>query len=137
MSPRIENVEFENQQFITITLNDSEPFDPEKFDKLAKAAVELKLGTYPLKYIVSNDLMYIFPRKLRHSDVETILNANGITGKLQSAGYVSIIETEEGSSFRIIDEYSSTLSSILSRTDSDNYKNTVIKEKLGEYFKVT
>lgn len=136
MSPRVENVEFKNQQFITITLKDSDDFDPEKFDKLAKAATELKGWTYPLKYVAIDDLMYIFSRKLRHSDVETILKANGITGKLQSAGYVSILEIPGECFLRIIDEYSSTLASTLSRTDSDNYKNTVIKEKLGEYFKV-
>ncbi len=137
MSPRVENVEFNSQQFITISLKDSEPFDPDKFDKLAKAATELKIWTYPLKYIVSDDLMYIFPYKQRHSIAREVLKANGITGELQSAGYVSLMEAPGETPLRIIDQYSTTLLSILSQTASDAYKNTVIKEKLGEYFKVT
>lgn len=142
MSPSVERTEVkvgnnleQSQHFITIRLNDLEVFDAGKFDELARKSVEPKIGGWNLKYIVCADTMYIFPGNLRHNNAESALRASGMTGQLQSAGYVWL---SDGPDFkRTIDNYSTTLLRTLSQADSDGYKNTVIKEALGDFFQVT
>lgn len=134
MSPEVNSIEFNSILFITIRLDDSEPFNPEKFDELVRKSVEPKFGGWNLKYIVCADTMYIFPGNLRHNNAGSALRVSGIAGQLQSAGYVWL---SDGPDFkRAIDNYSTTLLRTLSQADSDAYKNTVIKKALGDFFQV-
>lgn len=140
MSPRVERTELKgSESFITIGLNDPEAFDPRKFDKLVQDSIRPEFGSYSLKYIVCEDTMYLFPDTLYHDDVESLLRVGGVTGNLQSAGRVVLIHSGSSGSFRTIDDYSNTLEDkkILSKHNSDVYKNTVIRVKLGDFFEVT
>ncbi len=145
MSPSVERTEFkgsdssgQTESFITIGLSDPEAFDPKKFDKLVQDSIKPEFGSYPLKYIVCGDTMYLFPDNLYHDDAESLLRAGGVTGSLQSAGRVVLILGRPGS-FRTIDDHSNTLEDmeILSKHESDVYKTTVIRAKLGDSCDVT
>lgn len=146
MSPRVECTEFkgsgssgQSESLITIQLNDPAAFDPEEFDQLVQGSISPQFGSYSLHYIVCGGTMYLFSDSRYHDDVvESLRRVSGVTGKLQSAGRVVLIGSPRGYS-RTIEDYSRTLedTAVLSREDSDAYKNTVIREKLGGFFEVT
>lgn len=151
MSPSVERTEFNGNigqvPVIKVSLADSEPFNPDKFDKLVKESTqpEPELGMYFLKYIVYAGIMYIFPARLLHDTAHFLFVANGVTDRPQSAGTVGINLDDPDDHSRTIGDYSVNLSirdplsnkAILTKGDSDTYKFTVIREKLGDFFKVT
>ncbi|MDP3758428.1 MAG: hypothetical protein Q8Q86_01805 [Candidatus Daviesbacteria bacterium] len=142
MSPSVERSELNGNlgqiPVITVSLKDSEVFDPVKFDGLVESSMGFEYGMYPLKYIVYADTMYLFPARFRHVDVNSLLRSNGVAGVPQSAGSVGIILDESEGSFRTISDSSDSLSiaRIFSRSDSNNYQSKVIKEVLGDFFTI-
>lgn len=119
-------------EYFTVDLNSEKPFDPNLFDMQAKL---LGTGdsTFFLKYVVIDDVLYGFDFFTTQDMFYNALRKNGNTGKLQSAGMITVdtIYAE-----RKITGNSITLSKFLPIEDSDNYKMTVMKEKLGDYFDI-
>ncbi len=125
------------QPVISIGLNEPGVFNAAEFDKLVKDSMKPNYAIYSLKYIAVDDTLYIFPSTLRHNKAYKMLKDNGIAERLQSAGYVGVHFEDDGSTSRFLDQYASTLVGLLSEESSNYFKNTVIKEKLGEYFQVS
>lgn len=125
--------------FITINLCDSNPFDADKFDQLVQDNFleTYGRGMFTLKHITYGDIMHIFPDSILHSKALVVLRNLASKGNIQSAAEVTIVIRP---SFirRVIEGYSIGLSANgeLDRRDSDMYKNTVIKAKIGDYFEV-
>lgn len=144
MSPSVEHKEFNEGDIgsisvITVRLRDTEPFCPDKFEKLLKVCDKPGFGMYFLKYIVYADIMYIFPGHIPHNEAHSFFVENGVTNRPQSAGSVAIESDNPNDPFRTISDYSATLSNkgILMKGDSDKYKHEVINKMLGRFFKVT
>ena len=133
--------------FIVDLQRPKEEFDPEKFDGNSKA---INLFTIPtlthktprsgLKYVVEADLMICFRSTLEHNiariDLSNILKDLGRSGNLQSAGFITVVYSADLQTTlsRTID--GGSLSLALDPRVSSNYKQTILKAKLGEYFRI-
>lgn len=126
--------------FVTINLCDSNPFDPDKFDQLVQGNFQQTYGRgmFTLKHITCGDIMHIFPDSILHSEALVILRNLGSKGNIQSAAEVTIVINPPFIIRRVIEGYSISLSANgeLDSRDSDMYKNTMIKAKIGDYFEV-
>lgn len=124
---------------ITINLCDDNPFDPDEFDRLVQDNFPQIYwrGTFTLKHITCGDIMHIFPNTIIHSEAVGVFRKLGSEGKIQSAAEVTIV-ISPSYVWRVIEGNSRSLAvnGELDVQDSDTYKNTVIKAKIGDYFKV-
>lgn len=124
--------------FLGINLMNKEPFPIDEFDVLAQ-------NTFPdfdfgLKYVACGDQsagMYMFNISLDHIRAVELLRRIGKGGTLQSAGfvYLSYSSVSDIPHCRTLGEYSSSLLEQLGREQSKLYRETVIRERLGDYFK--
>lgn len=122
---------------IAVILNDDDPFNARRFDELVHASMQpTRYDCYLLNYIVFGATMYVFWDDLYHEDTAPLLRAQGVMGRLQSAGRVGMVLGKHGDSYREISDYSFGLhrAGKLSITASNAYQQTVIREKLGNHF---
>lgn len=162
MSPRVEKfinpenptLETKETKCFVIELNTTEELNIELFDKLASSigsrmpyALDVYLGIgkvehYELKWIVRGNRMFFFPHTMEHRLANHALEMAGFKDKLQSAGdyyfhsgRTSIMDMEE-KYVRRLHGHSETSRDVLPLEQSEHYKNTVLKEKLGPYFEI-
>ena len=122
-------------------------FDPDRFDQNAKALHLNSIPTYTsrtprseLKYIVEGDLMLAFRQTLEHKtayiNLYNILQGLNRIGKLQSAGFIIVVYSADLQTTlsRVINGVSSSLP--LDPRSSNIYRETVLKTKLGEFFRI-
>lgn len=136
MSPRIESdglkeIPNQNKFYYVLSLNEGE-LDVNEFDKFAKELSWIparKLSD--LKYIVSDEELYIFSGSEQHATFWKSLNV--VEKNLKSAGYLRIYFYSFGQE-RQISGNSSTLQDVglLSEYVSDSYKMNELKNKLGD-----
>ena len=120
--------------FFIVDLLKPESFDAELFDKCCMALDQ----TGP-KFVVQDDKMYVFNSHVFHADFRAGLRS----GHIQCAGRVKIerdgvVGESRHASKRLISDYSFGLaeSKKLTREASEEYKHTVLAEKLGDYFEI-
>jgi|SRR3989344_8510516 len=133
MPPVVEglrNLEASPNEYFTVDLNDPESFDPQSFDQMCEAVTKKERGLIA-KFIVKDHIMNVFDPGIDH----IIFYELSGSGDLQCAG--SLVVTPEGfghKAGRIILGSSETLARILPKSESEEYKYTVLAEKLGTYF---
>lgn len=138
MSPLVEHagkVEREGlPAFFIVDLNSPDPFIPEDFDSLCNAVDSVRA-----KFVVQDDIMYVFNHHIFHDDFQQRLGE----GKVQCAGQIRIerggeVGVSRSTLSRTISDYSSGLaqSEKLSEKASEDFKHTILAEKLGQYFKI-
>lgn len=138
MAPSIEmlkeSVAPTNEGVLQIVLDDSEPFNPELFYKLAQELNRF-FGTaiFWLKYIVRGNRMILFKEILQHATVSSDLEKMGFDGDLNSAGEMEV-RLQEGGIVGTISGYSRSLESILPSNKSYEYREKIIKPALGRHF---
>ncbi len=137
MSPRIEalqTVEADHAPFFTVDLMGEEAFDATRFDELTRQVGERRGAVTSLKYLVQNNVMFLFPTTADHAKFYEAVPR----GKVQSAGFVYVIATQDGFVKRTIDGHSSSLdhSNKLGKRESSEYRKTLIAEKLATYFEI-
>lgn len=126
---------------IPIELKNSLVFDLPKFDSvLLRMKRESKLHPRELKWIAADDWMFIFRDNFIHIDLYTHLQRVIKLSILNSAGDMDVVFPPglTSSSSRTIDEYSVSLSDygLLSRANSNRYKQTVIARRLSPFFEI-
>lgn len=131
MSPPVEGLRTQKViqiKYFVVDLKNLEPLDLELFDNLFSEVAYLNVA----KFIVQEDLMFVFTAQEQHSHFFTHTQ----TGDLQCAGMIRVYEPYKSPKDRTIFDYSMTLERILPREASNNYKQTVIWRALGPHFKV-
>lgn len=137
-----------------VDLASTAPFDPDLFDQEIKivGAHMLLPGTsgekVHAKFIVVGDKLFVFSAQEQHLDgfwlMLRVFEDKDINGETQSAGMINVdfrkgsfgtnLKPQReiyGSSFGYAD------SGELTREQSEKYKQTILKEKLGEHFKIS
>lgn len=138
MSPRVEGLrpieQLKGTNYFTVDLlsGDGE-FNATLFDDQLKQISGSSVGSV-VKFIVVGDKLLVFPEFQQHSMIYAFTEPF-FQGQLQCAGAIKF--NFSGNEFhgprRKIYGYSSSLRE-LPREDSDRYKQTVLRETLGEYF---
>lgn len=137
MPPVVEdlrNLEASHISYFVVDLNDPVSFDPEHFDQMCEAVTKIgKSRGIIAKFIVQDHKMNVFASGIDH----IIFYEHLGSGDLQCAGSLAV--TPEGfgnKAKRIVLGSSETLAGILPKSKSEEYKHTVLAEKLGKYFLV-
>ncbi len=114
------------------------PFDPAFFDTQLTAIARPEGQTGAVKFIVINEQMIMFESKSgMHSTVYRFAATIGINGFPVAAGSINFDFSREDLDRRRIHDYSSSLiDEGLNPDDSDKYRETVLREKLGAYFRI-
>lgn len=126
-------------------------FDPNKFDaEIKKIDPPLMLPTeiYQAKFVVIGDKMVLFSVNENHIEgiawIRKVFTDVDLSGEIKSAGHV-IVNTRQAwmsvnkETERTISGMSTGLlqNGTLSSDESERYKQTVLKEKLGAHFSIT
>jgi len=146
MSPRAETLLGKDGRPTTMLLVDllsPETLDIPSLDEKLKQAALSDEDSGVVKFIVINDKLIAFWGRMEHGKAyEDFKRTFGISGKPQCAGSISFNFTgdeTQGPRRKIFDysvslAYSVAPANRLSTEDSDHYKKTVLKEKLGKHF---
>jgi hypothetical protein len=118
----------------TLSLVDGKPFDPDRFDIMTRQVGEKEGDKFGLKYLVIDDLMYVFPPTVNHDVLFWQLEN---MGNLTSAGHIFVQFYNDKVFMRQIINGSGTLrrASLLTNGDSEDYLDKTIMPILGEYFR--
>lgn len=119
-------------RYFRVLLDDPRPFDPEEFKRLSRDVTGSWTLPIHLKFIVKGSRMVVFSEVFSHLDTDNQLDREGEDGQLLSAGMIEL-HADTG---REIFGRSISLENRLRISDSDNYKKTVLKEKIGEFFQI-
>ena len=134
----LQNIEqSKNIEYFIVDLTDEEtPFDSELFDKQLREICVVSSGI--AKFILAGDRFLVFSGGLIHAEMNKHAPRIGLTGALQCAGTIYYDFSEQGRERRKISDFSNSLEEygLLRRYDSDQYKRTVLKEKLGRFFTI-
>lgn len=138
MSPRVEELRpieqlKETNCFTVDLLSGDGEFNATLFDEQLITVSGFSVGSV-VKFIVVGDKLLVFPEFQQHSMIYAFTKPF-FQGQLQCAGKIdfNFSGDESRGPRRKIYGYSSSLRE-LPREDSDRYKQTVLGEKLGEYF---
>lgn len=135
MAPTVERVETNPLgQYFSIDLKTPEQINIDQFDQQAKGFNQDPL-VVTLKYVVKEDKIHVFPGEVEHWQFFLYLNQE-VPGRLQSAGMIQITSFRNRTERRIFN-HSPSLEGVLSKDQSDQYKNSFLKEALSPYFKVS
>lgn len=135
MAPTVERMETSPLgPYFSIDLKTPELINIDKSDEQSKS-LHPDPFLSSLKYVVKDDKIYIFPATQEHWQFFLYLNQES-PGRLQSAGMIQITNYRNRTERRIF-SYSPSLEGVLSKDQSDQYKNSFLKEALSPYFKVS
>lgn len=114
------------------------PFDPAFFDSQLVAIAKPEGPTGAVKFVVINGQMILFESKSgMHSTVYRFAPTIGINGFPVAAGSINFDLSKDGLDRRRIHDYSASLiDEGLNPEDSDKYRETELREKLGEHFRI-
>lgn len=143
MTGAIERAEIEVQNIdrgmvqtgiILVRLGHLTGFDPLEFDELAR---QISFGFFLMKHIVTEDVMWVFPLSVGHSDMARVIINQGLQSPFQCAGGVEIRCVRE-QPIRMIAGYSDSMANegLLGQRDSDLYKKTDLKQRLCPWFRI-
>lgn len=146
MSPRAEVLRTTRGMETTmlrIDLLSPEDLDTNLLDARLKEAADSTKDLDEVKFIVVGGKLIAFNKRQKHArEYEDLERVFGISGKPQCGGSISFNFTGDetlGPRRRIYDHsvslaYTIAPANRLSTEDSDHYKETVLREKLGEHF---
>lgn len=124
--------------YFTVNLRDAEGFDEQKFDNFArKLSFDPEAKKSYLKYLVIDDIIYVFSPGQNGRWFNDILRKYGVSGELQSAGCVEVFHDPASVSRRNIyniPENFDQLGDFLSYKKSDKYRKEIIEPILKDYF---
>lgn len=122
-------------------------FEVDRFDKNARVVhlttIPISASDKPrseLKYVVEADMMIVFiwtqEHKIGLQNLRAILRDLDVSGKLQSAGFITVTYTKDLQTTLSRAIYGASSSLPLDPRHSSNYRQTILKAKLGEYFRI-
>jgi len=119
-------------------LTSDTPFNAALFDSQLEAIAKPEGQTGAVKFVVINGKMIMFESKSgMHSTIARFAPTIGINGFPVAAGSINFDFSREDLDRRRIHDYSSSLiDEGLSPEDSDTYRETVLREQLGEHFRI-
>lgn len=134
-----------------VDLSSEVKFDPTKFDaEIKKIDPPIMLPNnemYQAKFVVIGDKIVLFSVNTNHIEgiewIRKVFTDVDLNGEIQSAGHVTVnihqVSMVVRQTERIISGMSTSLleSAILPLEKSERYKQTVLKEKLGDYFDIS
>lgn len=106
--------------YFTVDLQKDTKFDPMQFDENAKRLSPPSniIGSSKLRFVVHNDVMYIFNPRLKHEAFTIVANLSG--SDLQYSGNIYL--------------YPSARRLFFKHEGSDGYRNRVLLPQLQEFF---
>lgn len=134
-----------------VDLSSEIKFDPTKFDaeikKIDPPVMLLNNEMYQAKFVVIGDKMVLFSVNTNHIDgiewIRKVFPDVNLNGEIHSAGHVTVnicqVSMVARQTERIMCGMSTGLlqSGTLPLGKSEGYKQTVLKEKLGDYFSIS
>lgn len=138
MAPSVEQLQIrvgpEDGQVFAVDLDNPAPFDPELFKRLSAEIHGIPSSEgVDFKYVVRGNRMFVFSFTLQHSVVNYILGQLNAEEELSSAGEIRMTRGSEGPMGEI-SGFSSSLSLVLPRGKSYDFRDRIMKPLLEPYF---